>query len=105
MPKQKQMLEEGKVQQMMYFDKTLLKKLKSYALETDTPFHKLIEEETNQFVQLLLAKCEKIDELRMKELEAYKKSKEERDIVEQFPMKVPGHEVDPIGSEIEPISQ
>ena len=96
MPKQKQMLEEGKVQQMMYFDKTLLKKLKAYALETDTPFHKLIEDETNQFVQLLLAKCEKIDELRMKELEAWKKAREEQELVAQHPLEVIGHEVEPI---------
>jgi len=87
---------EGKHQQIMYFDKTLLKKLKAYAMETDTPFHKLILSETQEFERMLLTKCEQIDELRMKELEAYKRDREAREIAEQHPLLVPGHEIEPI---------
>lgn len=96
MSKQAQMELEGKMQQIMYFDKTLLKKLKAYALETDIPFQKLIEPECNQFVQLLLAKCEQIDQIRMKALEEWKKSKEVDMITRENPLEVTGHEVEPI---------
>lgn len=103
MSKREQMALEGKDQQMMYFDKTLLKKLKAYALETDTTFHKLIEVEYNQFVQALLSKCSQIDQIRMKELEAYQKQQEIQKISEENPLQVPGHPTEQ-GTEVVTVS-
>lgn len=105
MPKVKSVDMEGRVQQIMYINKTVLMKLKAYGIETGTPFHKLIANESKIFDDLLLAKCESIDKLRMEEYESYLREKEARELAEQNPMPVAGHEVDPIGkTEIEPIS-
>lgn len=97
------MQDKGKMQQIFYFDKTMLKKLKAYALETDTPFHKFIDYELIQFEQMLIDKCAEIDKIRMKTYEAMIKAQEEQKIAEEHPLKVVGHEVNPIGNEIEPI--
>lgn len=97
------MLDKGKMQQIFYFDKTMLKKLKAYALETDTPFHKFIDYELTQFEQMLIDKCAEIDKIRMKTYEAMLKAQEEQKLADQHPLIVPGHEVDPIGKELEPI--
>ena len=96
MPKVKSIDMEGKTQQIMYFNKTVLMKLKAYGLETGTPFHKLILDETKKFEDMLLAKCEQIDKLRMAEYESYLREKEARELAEQNPMPVPGHEVEQI---------
>lgn len=82
-------------------NKAVLLKLKAYAEETEQTFENVIKTEFEAFEQTLLNKAREIDEIRFKAIEEMKKQRDEQELAAQFPLKVPGHEVDPIANEPE----
>ena len=86
-------------QQVFLFPRTVLNKLKAYSEETGQPFDKIIEPGFKIFTQYLINKCSEIDEIRYNAILAEKKAKEEQELAAQYPLQVPGHEVDPVGNE------
>lgn len=86
-------------QQVFLFPRTILNKIKAFSEETGQPFDKIIESGFKDFTQYLINKCAEIDEIRYNAILAEKKAKEDQELIAQFPLKVPGHEVDPIDNE------
>jgi hypothetical protein len=97
---------EHKLQQIIYLDESLQRKLKAYAIETGRTFLELIEPELSAFEQALINKSVEIDSIRFKALEEMRKSQEEQKIALENPIKVTGKPEDPIGNILleEPIS-
>lgn len=90
-----------KRQQVFLFPRVVLNKIKAYCEETGQPFDKVIEPGFRIFEQYMINKCAEIDEIRYKAIQAERKMKEDQELVAQYPLQVPGHEVDPFGKSIE----
>lgn len=91
----------GKRMIPIYIDESIYREIKVYAASTDQSFQQVIKTESAEFEQTLLKVVTTIKEMRRKAEEEIQKIEEEKELVAQYPMRVAGHEVDPLGTELE----
>lgn len=94
---------EKKLQGYLH-NRTLLMKLKAYAIEIDSTYEKLIENEFEAFEQALIKKGHEIDEIRLKAFQDAREEQERQAELVQYPLQVVGHEVEDKIGVVEPIT-
>jgi hypothetical protein len=82
-------------------NKSVLFKLKAYAVETEQTFEQVVKDDFEAFEQALVKKATQVDEIRFKAIEAEQVRRIEQALADQHPLIVPGHEVDPLGPQLE----
>lgn len=85
-----------KKQKAIVLNRQVFNTIDSYAREIDSTFDDVIKDDFKQFEELLIQRCATIQDMRMAAYEKARKEREEQKLADEAPLRVSGHEVEPI---------